>query len=607
MRTRKQMKQQAKRVVRGHYWILLIITLVAVYLGSEFSGSLDFVKQYNPQNSETVSTGITTGSTHPIFTDAVLSALSGDIHNGKQIAQEETNEAIENAKKSVLGNILGRSEGVLASLVNGMDSGSIIVNLISAVRSIGVSKDIVIALFIGLASTLTFGIWFFLTNMYKAISRRIFLEARNYEKVPMQRIALFYRVKKWGKVSFTMFMSWLFLSLWSLTIIGGIIKRYSYYMVPYIVAENPNIKWKDAMTLSRKMMDGHKKECFIFECTFILWNILGVITLGITNLFYVNQYKLATFSEYYTDMRLLAKDNHLQGSELLNDCYLFEKADEQLMRKTYADVLSLAEMPDSEVYLKGFKGILARVFGITIFNRADEKKYEEHEQRQLKINSMQAIINGEEYPDRLFSIKEIQKSNRSDHIHYLRHYSIPSLILLFFIFSFIGWTWEVSLHLISEGVFVNRGVLHGPWLPIYGSGGILILTILNVFRKHPVTEFFSTIVLCGFIEYFTAYYLEIVHNGQKWWDYSGYFLNLDGRICAEGLLIFGLGGMAIVYFLAPLLDNHLRKLNRGIVIPICLALLIVFVGDQVYSSQTPNSGEGITSYQNERDTLWDKT
>ena len=162
------------------------------------------------------------------------------------------------------------------------------------------------------------------------------------------------------------------------------------------------------------------------------------------------------------------------------------------------------------------------------------------------------------YPSRLDPIPEMAKRQKVETVHYMRHYTVWSLILLFFIFSCIGWVWEVSLHLVNDGEFVNRGVLHGPWLPIYGSGGVLILTVLNKFRKNPAAEFVAIVVLCGVVEYFTSYYLEVT-QGKKWWDYSGYFLNLNGRICAEGLLVFGVGGMAIVYALAPVLDNFIRR------------------------------------------------
>ena len=63
------------------------------------------------------------------------------------------------------------------------------------------------------------------------------------------------------------------------------------------------------------------------------------------------------------------------------------------------------------------------------------------------------------------------------------------------------------------------------WLPIYGSGGILILICLKKLRNKPVVEFFASVVLCGFVEYFTSLYLEISH-GRRWWNYNGYFLTL---------------------------------------------------------------------------------
>ena len=146
-----------------------------------------------------------------------------------------------------------------------------------------------------------------------------------------------------------------------------------------------------------------------------------------------------------------------------------------------------------------------------------------------------------------------------------------------------------------DGFFQNRGVLYGPWLPIYGSGGILILICLKKLRNRPIAEFFASIVLCGFVEYFTSLYLEL-SCGRRWWNYNGYFLNLNGRICAEGLLVFGLGGVAIVYVIAPLLDNLFRKINVKIVGAVCTALIVVFMADVIYSKKNPNTGKGISSF-----------
>ena len=157
--------------------------------------------------------------------------------------------------------------------------------------------------------------------------------------------------------------------------------------------------------------------------------------------------------------------------------------------------------------------------------------------------------------------------------------------MLFFIFAFVGWFWEVLLHIIADGEFVKRGVLHGPWLPIYGYGGILILTVLKQFRSKPLVQFITIMILCGTIEYWASVYLEAIYDGQKWWDYTGYFLNLHGRICAEGLLVFGLGGIAVVYIVAPLLDNIICKINKKTLVTVCCILVFLFC--LLYTSPSP--------------------
>ena len=113
---------------------------------------------------------------------------------------------------------------------------------------------------------------------------------------------------------------------------------------------------------------------------------------------------------------------------------------------------------------------------------------------------------------------------------------------------------------------------------------------------RPKVEFSMAVLLCGCIEYFTGFFLELTHNGQKWWDYTGFFLNLNGRICAEGLLVFGLGGVAIVYIIAPLLDNFFRKIKLRVVGAVCAALIVAFIVDMVYSKKNPNTGKGISTF-----------
>jgi uncharacterized membrane protein len=211
----------------------------------------------------------------------------------------------------------------------------------------------------------------------------------------------------------------------------------------------------------------------------------------------------------------------------------------------------------------------------------------------LNINE----VTDETYPEEKFSIKP-DKTKKWYKLDYNRKYSFDTYILLFFSFAFIGWAWEVFYHLINHGEFVNRGTMYGPWLPIYGWGGVLILTILKKFRDKPFALFSLSFILCGIVEYITAWYLE-TFKALRYWNYDGFFLNLHGRICLEGLLLFGIGGCGFVYLLAPLLDNLYKKIKPKIKTIICIALITIFSIDFICSSLIPNTGKGISSeYKN---------
>ena len=96
----------------------------------------------------------------------------------------------------------------------------------------------------------------------------------------------------------------LFIFLWSLLfIIPGIIKSISYAMTPYILADCPDVKVRDALKLSMKMMKGHKMEYFILGLSFIGWILLSVVTAGLVNVFYTGPYMGSTFAAYYLALK----------------------------------------------------------------------------------------------------------------------------------------------------------------------------------------------------------------------------------------------------------------------------------------------------------------
>lgn len=174
-----------------------------------------------------------------------------------------------------------------------------------------------------------------------------------------------------------------------------------------------------------------------------------------------------------------------------------------------------------------------------------------------------------------------------------KQYSPASLILLFFVFSAAGWGWEVMYHLVEDHMFVNRGFLQGPWLPIYGTGGVLILMVLKKYFDRPILLFFMIMGVCGVVEYATGWMLEAVFH-EKWWDYSEYVLQIQGRVCLIGLLIFGLGGLVFVYGIAPWMDRKINHMKCHTQKLLCGILIVLFAVDIVYSTWHPNQGAGIT-------------
>ena len=602
---RRILKQHAKIHLKKHYWIFVLLCVMAGVLGTGYSSALEIIKMpasakelensaASPSDDETEAVKIHTVG---MGLDAVYAALLSDqVEQAENDSKEYIREAEQSEDKNYGIVQIGRRRGVLSFIVNKVSSGALYLTVFSGIRSLVGSDNAATVIFILLSMIFVTFVWLLVTNYFQAVWKRIYLEGRVYEELPFGRMLFLVRRHKVIKTVWTLTLKTIYHSLWCLTVVGGIIKYFSYYMVPYIVAENPDISPVKAIKLSRNMMNGHKWECFKLEVSFIGWEILSLCTLGLSALFFSNPYREAVFCEYFVYLRRIAKEKEIEDAELLNDTYLYEKADICQIKQAYTDIPEQWNSNSNNKCRSGLGQVIANVFGIVFRYDKYEDEYRQNAVSEIKYRTYVSVLSGKSYPGRLYLIPEKERTKKhTESLLYLRHYSVTSLILLFFSFSFIGWIWEVSLHLISDGVFVNRGVLHGPWLPIYGTGGTLILIALNKLRNKPGLEFAGAVILAGIVEYFTAWQLEATHGGQKWWDYSGYFLNIHGRVCAEGLLVFGLGGITVVYFAAPLLDNLFRRIKPKLVIIICAALLLAYTGDQAYSSRHPNSGEGITS------------
>jgi len=177
--------------------------------------------------------------------------------------------------------------------------------------------------------------------------------------------------------------------------------------------------------------------------------------------------------------------------------------------------------------------------------------------------------------------------------------SVNYILLLFFAGSIAGWCWEALVYWLTHSgctalsILLNyRGVLHGPWVPIYGFGCVLLLLLKMRLGSHPLRFLFTSMTACGVMEYGVSFGLEKLFHA-RWWDYSDAFLNLNGRICAGSLLFFGLAGMAIIYLAEPRLYTASMWLPAQARKSLTAVLLLLFIFDAATGLVSPNMGIGV--------------
>jgi uncharacterized membrane protein len=159
---------------------------------------------------------------------------------------------------------------------------------------------------------------------------------------------------------------------------------------------------------------------------------------------------------------------------------------------------------------------------------------------------------------------------------------IPKYVLLFFTYSIFGWIMEVILSIIQRKKLINRGFLIGPYCPIYGIGVILITIFLAKYKEDRIITFVMSILICGTLEYFTSYFMEKIFHA-RWWDYSNKKMNINGRICLETLIPFGILAYGIIYFANPLILGVIELIPELITLILAIVLITIFVIDTVIS------------------------
>lgn len=170
-----------------------------------------------------------------------------------------------------------------------------------------------------------------------------------------------------------------------------------------------------------------------------------------------------------------------------------------------------------------------------------------------------------------------------------------TIFLWFFIYSFLGWLYESFICSIPKRRFINRGFLNGPYCPIYGFGALLFIWLSSL-TINPIALFFLGGTTACLLEYFTSYVMEKIFHA-RWWDYRQRFLNLNGRVCFSGFVIFGLFSAIM-----PTIHHHISAFIAAsppnLTAPLSFILAAVMLADLYSTTQSfKHLNDALRAYQ----------
>ena len=163
--------------------------------------------------------------------------------------------------------------------------------------------------------------------------------------------------------------------------------------------------------------------------------------------------------------------------------------------------------------------------------------------------------------------------------------SISEVVIVFFLFSILGWCMEVFLKYLEFHRFINRGFLIGPYCPIYGAGVAGIIIIIGKWLQLTygfILVFIAGFFICGLLEYLVSWIMEKQFHA-RWWDYSQRPMNLHGRIWIGNLVLFGLAAVVIINFIYPPLRYGLDSLTDQVKNILAVCIFIEMMSDYILS------------------------
>ena len=266
MWNRKEIKSKGKKNFKKNYLTCVIVCFLLAFLGCEYSGSVTIIHGYNTETTvpENVINQAERLTNMAIFdTDVNAITMAAEVATS---TISYTFKLIGSVKDFILSNYT-------ASLILALDF------IVQVVYVLLICNPLIVG------------------------SRKFFIENHPKRKAKIGLMLEPFKTKGYINVVTIMFLQALYLFLWIFTIIGFPIKLYEYRMIPFLLAEHPELPRKEIFKLSKQMMNGNKWEMFKFDLSYIGWYLLDALTLGLSGIFYSNPYKAASTAEIYLKLK----------------------------------------------------------------------------------------------------------------------------------------------------------------------------------------------------------------------------------------------------------------------------------------------------------------
>lgn len=276
MWTRAELKERGKAAFKRNYWKCVLAALILWLIAGGFDSSSG--------NSNSSLSSHDDQSITEYFADEFLDSEDYDFDDEDYIIDEDYNQpAAQDTLKDAVQNTVFEK-----------------LSPIPLLRLLTKTAFGILFLIIALMGLL---LQIFVFNVLEFGGSRFFLQ--NAEKpAELKELLYGFHSSHYMNVVKICFFQKLYLFLWTLLlIVPGIIKNYEYYMIPYLLSENPDMTKEEAFAKSKEMMDGNKWDTFVLGLSFILWEILSAVTFGIAGILFVNPYEKATDAELYIRLK----------------------------------------------------------------------------------------------------------------------------------------------------------------------------------------------------------------------------------------------------------------------------------------------------------------